>query len=96
MNLLLESDSKTLISKMETLEIEISNIKSEIVKNENLLNSFKIEVTDEELMEAIDILKAKMLSCEYGKELQKTIRHYIESLTIDDKDVYIRYAKSTL
>lgn len=47
-------------------------------------------------MEAIDILKAKMLSCEYGKELQTTIRHYIENITIDDKDVYIRYAKSTL
>lgn len=95
-DLVLESDSKTLISKMETLEIEISNIKNEITRNENLLNSFKINVTDEELMEAIDILKIKMLSFEYGQELQRTIRHYIESIVVDDKEVYIRYAKSTL
>ena len=86
---MLESDSKTLITKMESLENEIANLKKEI-KNTKLLIVPTIIPADDEIIIIINKIKKRILSDNIDN-LRLILRHYVSKVIVDDKTVYIEY-----
>lgn len=88
-DIMLESDSKTLITKMESLENEIANLKKEI-KNTKLLIVPTIIPADDEIIIIINKIKKRILSDNIDN-LRLILRHYVSKVIVDDKTVYIEY-----
>ena len=86
---MLESDSKTLITKMESLENEIANLKKEI-KNTKVLIVPTIIPADDEIIIIINKIKKRILSDNIDN-LRLILRHYVSKVIVDDKTVYIEY-----
>ena len=83
------SDSLALLQKIDTLEKEIHNFKNEISKVESLIIPDRIP-TDKEIKSAIRLMKKNILSGEQSN-LKAILRHYISTITVDDKNVHIEY-----
>lgn len=90
--IMLESNSNTLIHKMESLENEIKNVKKEI-KNVELSIVPVQTPSDWDIITAINIIKQRIRSGDLNN-LNLILHHYISKIIVDDKNVYIEYAKS--
>ena len=88
-DLMLESDSKNLINKMQSLENEISFIEKEIKSIESAIVPVH-SPSDVEIKKAITQLKKKIESGEL-ENIKSILQHYISKIVVDDKNVYIQY-----
>lgn len=89
---MLESDSKNLINKMQSLENEISFIEKEIRSIKSAIVPLH-SPTDVEIKKAITQLKRKIESGEL-ENIKQILQHYISKIIVDDKHVYIQYDDS--